>query len=232
MAELKKLEIIAYKDQAFSSKTGNRFTVMVNPGNYDEKKQIEYDKDKALDGGNSPAYKKYKSEEMRVEFILDTTGVLVDWKDLAASMNRKPLSDMVKELEKTVYTIVGDTHEPPYLGVEWGANFFQGRLKGLNINYLLFTSDGEPLRAKVTLTLLKFIDNKTQALMKNKSSPDLSHLVTVKDGDTLLGLCLRIYKSTAYCTDVARVNGLTGFRRLEPGMQLLFPPLANEWENI
>lgn len=226
MAGLKKLEIIAYKDSEFSSKTGMSFQVMVNPGNYDEKKQIEYDKDKAIDGGNSPAYKKYKNEEMKVEFTLDTTGVLIDWKDPVALSQQKPLSDVVKELQDTVYTYVGDTHEPPYLSVEWGANFFQGRLKDLNVNYLLFTSDGEPLRAKVTLNLLKFIDKKTQALLKNKSSPDLSHLVTVKDGDTLPALCLRIYKSTVYCTDVAQVNGLTGFRRLEPGMQLLFPPLG------
>lgn len=226
MAGMKKLKIVAYKDQGFSSKTGKNFEVMVNPGNYDEKKRIEYDKDQALDGGNSPAYKKYKSEEMKVEFMLDTTGVLIDWKDPVALAQQKPLSAVVKELEDAVYTYVGDTHEPPYLGVEWGANSFQGRLKDLNVNYLLFTSDGEPLRAKVTLNLLKFIDNKTQALMKNKSSPDLSHLVTVKDGDTLPALCLRIYKSTAYCTEVARVNGLTGFRRLEPGLQLLFPPLG------
>lgn len=226
MAGLKKLEIIAYKDQNFSSKTGKKFTVMVNPGNYDEKKEIEYDQDKALDGGNSPAYKKYKSEEMKVEFTLDTTGVLVDWKDPVALAQQKPLSALVKDLQDTVYTYVGDAHEPPYLSVEWGANFFQGRLKDMNVNYVLFTSDGEPLRAKVTLNLLKFIDNTTQALMKNKSSPDLSHLVTVKDGDTLPALCQQIYKSTVYCTDVARVNGLTGFRRLEPGLQLLFPPLG------
>lgn len=227
MGALKKLEIVAYKDKGFSSKTGNSFTVMVNPGNYDAKKEIEYDEDKGLDGGNSPSYKRYKDEEMKFEFFLDTSGVLVDWMDSTSSI-KKPLSAQVQQLENTVYTYVGDTHEPPYLGIEWGTNHFQGRLKDLNVNYLLFTAEGEPIRAKVTLSLVKFIDAKTQALMKNKNSPDLSHLVTVKDGDTLPELCMRIYNSTAYCTDVARVNGLTGFRSLEPGLQLLFPPLSNE----
>jgi nucleoid-associated protein YgaU len=60
-----------------------------------------------------------------------------------------------------------------------------------------------------------------------KSSPDLSHLVTVKAGDTLPLLCCNIYGSSVYYLEVARVNGLAHFRDLAPGMQLLFPPLQD-----
>lgn len=227
MAELKKLEIIAYEDKNFSTKTGNSFSVMVNPGNYDENKQIEYDEKKALDGGNLPAYKGYKDEELRFEFTLDTTGVLVDWMNKPKDEELKPLSATIKILENTVYTYVGDAHEPPYLSLIWGTLNYKGRLKSMKINYLLFDNEGEPLRAKVTINILKYIDEATQSRLKNKSSPDLSHLVTVKDGDTLPALCQRMYRSAAYCTEVARVNGLTGFRHLIPGTQLLFPPLSN-----
>lgn len=227
MAELKKLEIIAYEDKNFSTKTGNSFSVMVNPGNYDENKQIEYDEKKALDGGNLPAYKGYKDEELRFEFTLDTTGVLGDWMNTPKVEELRPLSATIKILENTVYTYVGDAHEPPYLGLIWGTLNYKGRLKSMKINYLLFNNEGEPLRAKVTISILKYVDEATQNRLKNKSSPDLSHLVTVKDGDTLPALCQRMYRSAAYCTEVARVNGLTGFRQLIPGTQLLFPPLSN-----
>ena len=227
MAGLKKLEIIAYADKKFSSETGNKFTVMVNPGNYDENKQIEYDEKKALDGGNMPAYKGYKDEDLKFEFILDTTGVLVDWMNAPSPEEVRPLSDTIKILETTVYTYVGDAHEPPFLSVTWGTLNYKGRLKSMNISYMLFNTEGEPLRAKITLNMLRYIDEATQNRLKNKSSPDLSHLVTVKEGDTLPALCLHIYKSAAYCAEVARINGLTGFRHLEPGLQLLFPPLSN-----
>ena len=227
MAGLKKLEIIAYNDKGFSSKTGNTFTVMVNPGNYDENKQIEYDEKKAIDGGNMPAYKGYKDEDLKFEFTLDTTGVLIDWMNVPSANELKPLSETIKKLETTVYTYVGDTHEPPYLSVAWGTLNYKGRLKSMNVNYQLFDTEGEPLRAKITLNMLKYIDEATQNRLKNKSSPDLSHLVTIKDGDTLPALCQRIYRSAAYCAEVARVNGLTGFRHLTPGTKLLFPPLSN-----
>ena len=47
---------------------------------------------------------------------------------------------------------------------------------------------------------------------------------SLKFDDTLPLLCERIYR--APCLAVARVNGLTSLRQLEPGMRLRFPPLA------
>lgn len=220
MGELKKLEVTAYEDPKFATATGKSFSMQINPMDYNQKKGIKYSKDEPIDGGNMPTYQGYDDDSLKFVFTLDTTGVIARSKD-------KVLSDMVKEVEDTVYTYVGDAHEPPYLKVTWGTLIYNGRLKSLDVKYTLFTSDGQPIRAKLTMELLQYIDESTQALLKNKSSPDLSHLITVKAGDTLPLLCQRIYKDTAYCTEVARLNGLTGFRYLEPGTQLLFPPLDN-----
>ena len=69
------------------------------------------------------------------------------------------------------------------------------------------------------------MSTKEQELAANRSSPDLSHLVEVRDGDTLPLLCDRIYGDAAYYVDVARFNGLDNFRQLTPGVRLHFPPL-------
>ena len=61
----------------------------------------------------------------------------------------------------------------------------------------------------------------------NKSSPDLSHVVTVKAGDTLPLLCYDIYGSSNPYIKVAAVNGLTDFRDLQPGQQLMFPVMQS-----
>lgn len=222
---LKKLKIVGYEDKAFSTKTGNSFTMMVNPANYDEKKKIRYSKDDAIDGGNMPSYMGYQDETLTLDFVIDATGVLTKAGDENFG---KSIPEMIEKIEKTVYVYVGNAHEPPYLQVEWGTLNFQGRLKDMSVKLVMFAPDGMPIRAKVNMTLVKYVEEATQKRLKNKSSPDLSHLVTVKAGDTLPGLCLQIYKSAMYCTDVARVNGLSGFRQLEPGMQLLFPPLTND----
>lgn len=227
MPELKKLKIIAYKDEKFSSATGNEFEMMVNPANYDENKLIAYEEMKMPDGGSTPTYRAYKDEVLKVEFYLDNTGSLINWMNLPASSSKQPLSETITNLENTVYTYIGDVHQPPFLKVTWGTLNYEGRLKDLTVKYEMFSSEGEPLRAKVSIEILKYVAQETQDKSKNKSSPDLSHLVTVKDSDTLPALCRRIYKSEAYCTEVARINGLTGFRHLEPGMRLLFPPLSN-----
>lgn len=229
MGELKQLKIIGYKDETFSAPTGHSFSTMVNPGNYSDDKGIRYHQDKnAMEGGNAPTYKGYNDEKLHFEFILDTTGVLIDWKDISGLTDRKPLSELVESLEKTVYTYVDSQHQPPFLKVIWGGLSYKGRLKKLNVEYSLFNSEAQPLRAKVKLDIIKFVDQKTQNKMKNKSSPDLSHLVTLRAGDTLPMLCMQVYQSAAYCTEVARINHLTGFRDIVPGMQLFFPPLADE----
>ena len=228
MGTLKKLEIIGYKDENFQLTTGNSFSVMVNPGSYNDKKGINYNKEEAMEGGNAPTYKGYHNGQLHFEFTLDTTGVLIDWKDAASMAFKKPLAKLVGDLEKTVYEYVGDEHEPPYLKVMWGVLSYKGRLEKLDVEYTLFNAEAQPMRAKVKLDIVKYVDQKTQNKEKNKSSPDLSHLVTVKSGDTLPMLCIKIYKSAAYCAEIARVNNLTGFRNIIPGTQLFFPPLADE----
>lgn len=222
---LKKLKIVGYEDRAFSKTSGNSFTMMVNPADYDEKKEIRYNKDEAMDGGNIPTYQGYQDETLVLDFMIDATGVLTKAGDANFG---KTIPELLADIEETVYKYVGDTHEPPYLKVEWGTLNFEGRLKSMDVKYVMFAPSGLPVRAKVNMTFLKYVDEATQQRQKSKSSPDLSHLVTVKAGDTLPQLCRRIYKSAVYCTDIARINELDGFRRLEPGIQLLFPPLTNE----
>lgn len=228
MAGLKKLEIVAYKDKEFSQKTGSSFEMMVNPASYNETKAIDYDRGKCPHGKGAPAFNSYKGGNIKIEFILDNTGSFVNWMSYQATAKKEPLAGIIKNLEKTVYSLLGEKHEPPFLRIAWGDLNFEGRLQEMTSDYQLFNSEGAPLRVKITLNILKYVSPVKQELMDNRNSPDLSHLVTIKDGDTLPALCRRIYENEIYCTEVARINGLTGFRHLEPGMRLLFPPLSNE----
>lgn len=57
-------------------------------------------------------------------------------------------------------------------------------------------------------------------------SPPMTHIVTVRAGDTLPALCHRIYGDSGYYVKVAAFNNLNPLRKLKPGTQLLFPPLS------
>ena len=60
---------------------------------------------------------------------------------------------------------------------------------------------------------------------QNPTSPDLTHLRDVKDGDTLPLLVYDIYGDGKFYLEVARVNKLVNFRSLRSATRLSFPPL-------
>ena len=95
----------------------------------------------------------------------------------------------------------------------------------MTINYTLFAPGGTPLRAEVSMSFASSVTAKEEALRKNASSPDMTHIVTIKAGDTVPQLCNRIYGDGAYYLEVARINNITNFRDIKPGTTLNFPPL-------
>ena len=120
----------------------------------------------------------------------------------------------------------GDSHEPRHLKLVWGENsIFKGRVTELSINHKMFKPDGTPIRAIATVKFKSSIEEQKRAAKENKSSPDLTHIRKVKQGDTLPLMCYSIYGDPKYYLQVAEVNGLANFRQLKPGTDLFFPPL-------
>ena len=96
-----------------------------------------------------------------------------------------------------------------------------------NVKYTLFDIDGAPIRAEVSLDFFEFESFKEIEAKQNKQSPDLTHIIEVKSGDTLPNLCNKVYNDPSYYMQVARINGLSSFCRLKPGTRLVFPPLVD-----
>lgn len=198
-----------------------RFEVLINPADFKHSAGISYDKQKALgEAAANPKFSAMDEEKISFALVLDGTGVVP-----GAGREPVPVKKQVKQLNKVVYRYVGEKHEPPHVRLLWGSLIFFGRLESMSTQYTLFKPSGEPLRAKVDLSFVGAMSKKEGELVSNRSSPDLSHRVQVREGDTLPLLCDRIYGDPGYYIDVARVNNLTDFRRLEPGRQLHFPPL-------
>ena len=216
---MEKMKIIAYGDEKVSKKIGE-MTVQVSPLDYQGKKEVKYDPGKQQ-GQNkqSPVFVGYKNEELSVDVQIDCTGVIEGTKD----------SDTVKkkigELEKLVYTYNGDEHQSTFIEIAWGTLLFKGRLKQMKTTYGLFAPDGQPLRAKVSLLFTEFVNREEADKEANRQSPDMSHVVTLGAGDTIASLCARIYGDSYLADEVARINGLDGFRNINPGTVLLFPHL-------
>lgn len=220
--KLEKMIIQAYSDENFSGKAGAPFEVMINPETYSHTYSINYTDRKKM-GSNAQAsdFNQMAKEKLSFKIVLDSTGVV----PLSEANKGKDVKQMIKDLKGIVYDYQGKIHQPYFIELLWGVLLFKGRLDNLSIEYKMFKSDGTPLRANVSLSFIGYISEEMAAAQANQSSPDMTHIVTIKEGDTLVGLCQSIYGKSKYYLKVAERNNLTNFRYLIPGSRLSFPPL-------
>ena len=203
------------------SANNKSFSVMVNPQDYSIKDAIKYS------DYNEPRSKKFDRYEASVltipKIFLDTTGSIpVEKWPFNGSID-----EMIKKLKSIVYDYNGKNHEPSVVDILWGDLKVQGRLLSMETKFALFDKDGHPIRAEVNLSFALFKTFKDLEAESNKSSPDLTHVIEVRAGDTLPNLCNKVYNDPSYYMQVARINHLTSFCHIKPGMRLVFPPLVD-----
>jgi contractile injection system tube protein len=223
---LEKMKIMAFKDASFTVFV-DELSVYMNPEKYSHSYKVCYNKVQAQGANGSLfTFNQIGTETVEFELVFDGTGVIPSKIPGVLPFTEDGITKQIEKFKLLVFAFQGSIHSPYYLKISWGQLLFQCRLSKLNFNYTLFKPDGTPLRARAHAVFIGFNDEKTLALKANKSSPDLSHVRTVKAGDTLPLMCFDIYGSSAQYLQVARVNGLNDFRNLTVGSQLLFPPLG------
>lgn len=214
--ELEKLMIYAYTSADYSEDPVDEFSVYYNPEEYSKTLNIEYntaqgDGTTALPG----SFRRIKPNELNFKFVFDGTG---------ASGKKIEVHDKVEKFFEVV-GYDGEIHRPRYLKIIWGKLESKCVLTKADVNYKMFYPNGKPLRASIECTFLEIRDDRTRVAEADDSSPDLTHFITVKDGDSLPSLCYQIYGDKNYYIKIAEVNKLNNFSKLVTGQTLLFPPV-------
>lgn len=221
--EKKKLTLAVCSEEKKDKSSEGSFEVMLNPTDYSLDKTIKYN-EQTQDGENGSDLKfmSVDPSSLDLKLILDGTGTI----RRDGSSNLYPsVKNQIKKLMKTVYSYNGGIHQPNYIKIVWGDLLFYGRLTNIKVDYKMFKPSGEAIRAEVKLNFKEFFTKSEQVAIKNNSSPDMTHIVTVKAGDTLPLLCQKIYEDASYYIEVAKANDLINFRSLKPGTKLLFPSI-------
>ncbi len=219
-ASLELLKITGYTDEEFQNAfEGQPYSVMINPDNIKWQRSIEYNEQQAPDSSSSSQkYKSTPSDKLNFDITIDCSGV-VDAK-------RTDMAAEISALEKIVFTYNGDIHRPNFVSIQWGKNFtFKGVLTSFDTSYTLFKPDGSPLRAKISLAFSQYISPSTVEKLDKKTSPDITHVVDIKDGDNLPQLCEKVWNDKSYYAAVAKFNNLNKFRNLKGVSSLVFPPI-------
>ncbi|SDG65061.1 hypothetical protein SAMN05421827_10928 [Pedobacter terrae] len=220
MGSLEPMKITGYTDEQFTKRfPGPPYLMMLNPESIKWQRSIEYNQQQAPDSSSpSQRYKSTPSDKLNFDVVIDCTGI-VDPK-------RVDMAKEISTLENIIFTYNGTIHRPNFVKVQWGKDLvFNGVLNSFDISYTLFRPDGSPLRAKISLGFGQYIAPQTVKIQDQDESPDISHLVTVVEGETLPELCKRVWHNEKYYTQVARYNGLNKFRNLKGVEKLIFPPI-------
>lgn len=232
--ELIKLKIKAYSDERFSEEISEgEFKSLLNPDKYTFNYKIEQNNNQASGTSSSAVrFNKIPPENLDLEFVFDRTGIVVDYGSPSTDADDKVYKDegngIIDDIEKfkrVVFDYNGDKHRPNYLVISWGTLLFKGTLTEMNITYKLFKSDGLPLRASVRAKFKGFVEDNLRVARENNSSPDLTHVRMVKEGDSLPLMTYRIYGDPKYYLEVAKANGIANFRKLKAGQMIVFPPI-------
>ena len=215
----KKMSIEAYKEADYSGEPVKTFEVMFNPNTYSQKYEVNYDDAQGQgDSASKQVFGGIKPQDYTFDFLFDGTGTAAEKVDV---------HEVIEDFLTITAKLDGEIHRPFYLKLSWGSLIVKCVLKSADVTYTLFKSDGYPLRAKVKATFTENIPDTERAAEERKSSPDLTHVRTVKQGDHLTLLSDRLCKDPAYYLQLAQVNGLTNFRRLAVGQVLRFPPIKD-----
>jgi nucleoid-associated protein YgaU len=156
-------------------------------------------------------YVRGDSEKLSLEALVDTSNTLDDVRERFVDRLRSLMSINAKE------------HAPPLVAFVWDRQVFTGVLENLGVTYVLFSPEGIPLRAKLTLSLR---EDTSASVLPPLQSPNVEKSFVVRRGDTLASISQALYRSPAYWRQLAAANGIVDPRRLPPGQVLTVPRLS------
>lgn len=139
----------------------------------------------------------------------------------------KPVTDKTKLLMETV-RIVGDQHKPPKVIFSWGNLNFKGFITSLSEEYTMFSMQGKPIRAKVSISIKEDLEESLARKTSPFESPDRTKSRVIVEGMSLWSLAYEEYDDCEKWRIIARANHLMNPLDIKPGQVIRIPALKQE----
>jgi hypothetical protein len=178
----------------------------------------------AIPGIDSPILQfiRGQTEKLSLELFFDTT---------RDGMGERGATD-VRTLTRPIYQLVKiqpNTHAPPRVTVVWGDGLsFRAIVESVQQKFTLFSPNGLPLRATVSVSFAEYKTLDEQLLELNLQSSDHSKVRRVRRGDRIDRIAFEEYGDAGAWRHVADANEAvrTNPRHLEPGSAVRIPPVG------
>lgn len=191
-----------------------RIPLRFNPSEYQLQKTNNF-AEIGIPGLESPPiqFVRGAAEKLSLELLADTSDTLEDVREKYVNKLRN------------LMRLNADTHAPPIVAFTWDTQVFKGVLESLTITYVMFSPDGVPLRAKLSVTLKEYRPAAVQFRESPTFSPDFDKTFVVRRGDTLSGIAGQVFRDPSRWREIARANDVVDPRRIRPGDALRIPKL-------
>jgi len=200
--------------------TKTNLTVMFNPEEYTFHKDVNFAQAATL-GSSSPLVQFVNGNlrTLELELLLDTHE---GRNGASAGQDVRPLVERLTNLME----IDPARHAPPVLLFTWGESLsFTCVLARATQRYVMFRSDGTPVRARVQATFNEYRNADLEAKEVKRETADYSKVHEVVEGDTLATIAAGAYNDPRHWRPIALRNGIDDPRALTLGTRLLIPPL-------
>lgn len=195
--------------------------IMFNPTKYSISKSNSWEAVKVT-GSNIPRLEFTSGGSM----VLTLTGLIFDTyeEDEDVRKHTDKFLALTKISPKTVDATTG-IGRPPRVLFSWGKDVkFESVITSLTIDFVLFNSDGVPVRAKMNLTLQESKDAGVKPAQNPTSQGTMGQKVyIVKPGDSLDRIAYEELGDSALWREIADNNRLDNPMNLKPGTPLAIP---------
>lgn len=190
----------------------------------------------AIPGLDSPIlqFVRGQTETLSLELFFDTT------ESGTAGRGVKPVTAKTDQFYQLV-KINKHLHAPPVCRFVMGSGFpgskmdshwtsqkrddFTCLVESVQQRFTLFSPEGVPLRAQLTVSLKEFKTLDQQITQIDFQSPDFTKTHVVQQGETLNAIAHQAYGESSRWREVADHNGIDDPLAVEPGTILTLPPL-------
>lgn len=197
--------------------TGEKIAVKYNPEEYTINRDNNF-ATQSIPGLSGPQVQFVAGNQrtLEMELLFDTWDTdNIEKQDVRNEVRR--VTDLM-EIDPTL-------HAPPLLKVIWASLEFRCVLTRASQRFIMFTSQGVPVRARLNVTFSEVIDPLQEIKKIKRETADFSKIYTVGDGDTISAIAARLYDNPLLWRAIAIENGITDPRAITTGQQLLIPSL-------
>lgn len=194
----------------------DRVTVPFNPTEYDVESSVEFSQ-QTVPGHTSPL----------TQFVNGTADSL----SMELFFDRYEDGEDVRQDTQAIEGLLeldDQRNAPPVLRVAWAELQFTCVLESANTTYTMFHPDGTPARARTNVSFTEYSSPEKQQRSKSGDDSENEQIHVVTEGETLWGISDYRYGDPTKWRTIASENGISNPRTLQPGTELIIPPLEGD----